>query len=47
MYSTDFPHEVSPADIIKELNYLVERNDLTDNQKAAVLEDNARRFYRI
>ena len=47
MYSTDYPHEVSPADIIKELGHLVERNDLTDEQKSAVLEDNARRFYRI
>ena len=47
MYSTDYPHEVSPTDIIKELNHLVERNDLTDNQKSAVLKDNARRFYRI
>ena len=47
MFSTDYPHEVSPADIIKELGHLVERNDLTAEQKSAVLEDNARLFYRI
>ena len=47
MYSTDFPHEVSSVDIIKELGHLIERTDLTNKQKSALLEDNARRFYRI
>ena len=47
MYSTDFPHEVSSVDIIKELGHLIKRKDLTNEQKFALLEDNARRFYRI
>jgi predicted TIM-barrel fold metal-dependent hydrolase len=47
MYSTDFPHEVSPDDIIKELGHMTSRGDLDDGQKHAILEGNARRFYRI
>ena len=35
------------VDIIKELGHLIERKDLTNKQKSALLEDNARRFYRI
>jgi predicted TIM-barrel fold metal-dependent hydrolase len=47
MFSTDFPHEIGPADIIRELGALQTRGDLTDAQRKGVLEDNARRFYRL
>ena len=47
MYSTDYPHEVSSSDIIAELEHLIERDDLTSEQKSALLEENARRFYKL
>jgi predicted TIM-barrel fold metal-dependent hydrolase len=47
MFSTDFPHEVGPADIIRELGAMQTRSDLSEKQRKAVLEDNARRLYRL
>jgi len=47
MFSTDFPHEVGPAEIVRELGEMRVRHDLNDVQRKAVLEDNARRLYRL
>jgi predicted TIM-barrel fold metal-dependent hydrolase len=47
MYSTDFPHEVGPAEIVRQLGEVAKRSDLTAAQRKALLEDNARAFYRL
>lgn len=47
MYSTDYPHEIAPDDIIRSLAEMRGRNDLDPAVRKAVLEDNARRLYRI
>ncbi len=44
-YSTDYPHEVDFEHAMHEVEETLESKDLTDAQKAAVLDTNARRFY--
>jgi uncharacterized protein len=45
MYSSDFPHEVSPAMCRAELDELLAQDALTAADKAAILYGNAERFY--
>ncbi len=47
MFSSDFPHEVSPQMCKEEIAELQERPDLTDAQKDDILGEAARRFYPI
>ena len=47
MYSTDFPHEVNAATCKHELDELIENKDLSEADKAAILYQNAERFYGI
>ena len=47
MFSSDFPHENSPERIAHELAELMERDDLTDDDKQRILRDNATVFYRL
>ena len=47
MFSSDFPHEVSPQMCKEEIAELQERPDLTDAQKDDILGEAARRFYRL
>jgi uncharacterized protein len=46
LYASDFPHEgFSPEDARKEIDKILDRDDLDDEDKRAVLGANARRFY--
>ncbi|MDC0033891.1 amidohydrolase [Alphaproteobacteria bacterium] len=44
-YSSDFPHEVTTESCKHDLGELLESNDITDDDKAAILYRNAERFY--
>jgi predicted TIM-barrel fold metal-dependent hydrolase len=45
MFASDFPHEITIANCMEEINEVLERHDLKHKHKAAILGDNARRFY--
>jgi predicted TIM-barrel fold metal-dependent hydrolase len=45
MYASDFPHEVSAEDAIHEIDEIRESGELSDTDKAAILAENAIRFY--
>lgn len=47
MFASDFPHEISLGNCMEEINEILEREDLKQEHKAAILGDNARRFYGI
>jgi uncharacterized protein len=47
MYSSDFPHEVSPAMCRAELDELLAQDTLSAADKAAILHGNAERFYAL
>ena len=47
MYSSDFPHEVNSETCRHELEELIENNDLSDEDKDAILCANARSFYNL
>ncbi|MCZ6546633.1 MAG: amidohydrolase family protein [Deltaproteobacteria bacterium] len=48
LFASDFPHEVFSAESCRhEIDELLERDDLTDADKEAVLSRNADRLYRI
>ena len=46
-YASDYPHEVDLPAAEHEIAEIAERDDLTDQEKRAVLADNARRFFRL
>jgi len=46
MFASDFPHEISMDNCMEELDEILEREDLPNDHKAAILGGNARRFYR-
>jgi uncharacterized protein len=46
-YSSDYPHEVDLVDAQRQIATTANRADLTAEQKAAVLAENARRFFRL
>lgn len=46
MFASDFPHEISMDNCMEELDEILERKDLPDDHKEAILGGNARRFYR-
>lgn len=45
IYSSDFPHEVTPESCRHEIDEILEREDLSAASKEAILHGNARRFY--
>jgi len=45
MFASDFPHEITIANCMEEIHEVLERSDLTQDDKAAILGENARRFY--
>jgi predicted TIM-barrel fold metal-dependent hydrolase len=45
VYSTDYPHEVNNEFCKHEINELLENDEITDADKAALLHGNARPFY--
>jgi len=47
LYSSDFPHEVSPAMCQEELDALIALTSLSDADKAAILYGNAERCYSL
>jgi uncharacterized protein len=47
MFASDFPHEISLDNCMEEINEILERTDLKQEHKAAILGDNARQFYKI
>jgi predicted TIM-barrel fold metal-dependent hydrolase len=46
LFASDFPHEIGPDDILHEIEEVMEA-PLRDEDKRAVLRENARRFYQI
>jgi len=46
-YSSDYPHEVDLVDAQRQIQITADRDDLTQEAKAAILGDNARRFFRL
>jgi predicted TIM-barrel fold metal-dependent hydrolase len=46
MFASDFPHEISIANCREEIDEILERTDLPEAHKQAILADNARRFYK-
>ncbi len=46
MFASDFPHEISINNCMEEIDEILEREDLRNEHKSAILGDNARRFYR-
>jgi hypothetical protein len=47
MFASDFLHEITLDNCREEIDKILERSDLKDEHKAAILGDNARRFYKI
>ena len=45
MFASDFPHEISMDNCMEEINEIVERRDLKEEHKSAILGENAKRFY--
>ncbi|HEX9880555.1 MAG TPA: amidohydrolase family protein [Candidatus Binatia bacterium] len=45
MFASDFPHEISTDNCMEEINEILDREDLRNEHKTAILGDNARRFY--
>jgi predicted TIM-barrel fold metal-dependent hydrolase len=46
LYSSDFPHEVTTASCKRDIGELMESEEMTAEDKAAMLQRNAERFYR-
>ena len=47
LYSSDFPHEVTNQSCKHDIEELLESEDLTRDDKEAILYKNAQRFYRL
>jgi predicted TIM-barrel fold metal-dependent hydrolase len=47
MYSTDFPHEVNSTTCMEEMDELIESEELSVQDKEAILHLNAEAFYRL
>ena len=47
MFCSDFPHEITMDNCMEEIDEIRDREELTDEQKQAILGDNARNFYKI
>lgn len=46
-YASDYPHEVDFVAAEREIKEMAERNDLTRDEKEAILGGNAKRFYKL
>jgi predicted TIM-barrel fold metal-dependent hydrolase len=46
-YASDYPHEVDLVAARQMIHETVERPDLSHAEKAAVLGENAKRFFRV
>ena len=47
MFASDYPHEIAADNAMGEIDEILERKDLKEEHKAAILGENAKRFYRI
>lgn len=47
MFASDFPHEITLDNCMEEINEIVERDDIKEEHKSAILGENARKFYKI
>lgn len=47
MFASDFPHEISLDNCMREINEILERKDIREEHKMAILGDNARKFYAL
>ena len=47
LYSSDFPHEVTNESCKHDLGELMESNEISDDDKAAMLWRNAETFYKL
>jgi uncharacterized protein len=47
LYSSDFPHEVTLSSCLHDIGELMESDELTAGDKAALLSENAERFYQL
>lgn len=47
LYSSDFPHEVTNESCKRDVGELMESDEITDDDKAALLYRNAERFYKL
>jgi predicted TIM-barrel fold metal-dependent hydrolase len=47
MFASDFPHEISLDNCMGEINEILERKDIREEHKAAILGDNAKKFYAL
>jgi predicted TIM-barrel fold metal-dependent hydrolase len=47
MFASDFPHEISLDNCMGEINEILERKDIREEPKAAILGDNAKKFYAL
>jgi len=45
MFASDFPHEISISNCMEEIDEILEREDLKNEHKSAILGGNARLFY--
>ncbi len=46
VFASDFPHEISMDNCMEEIDEILERNDLEEAHKQAILGENARRLYK-
>lgn len=47
MFASDFPHEITMDNCMEEINEILEREELEEEAKKAILGRNARKFYKI
>ena len=47
VFASDFPHEITMDNCMEEINEILEREDLPEEHKLAILADNTRRFYNV
>jgi predicted TIM-barrel fold metal-dependent hydrolase len=47
MFCSDFPHEITLEACTEEIDEILERTDIKEEHKAAILGDNARAFYKL
>jgi len=45
MFASDFPHEIAINNCMEEIDEILEREDLPNEHKTAILGDNPRRIY--
>ncbi len=47
MFASDFPHEIAMDNCMEEIDEILERKDLKEEHKQAILGDNAKSFYKL